>query len=61
MIQPNFVLPQQMSDLEKERRQRTNTLSSGGLVTNALKMLSAACDHPDGIVSNLTRCLAEDS
>ena len=39
-----------MSDLEKERRQRTDTLSSGGLVTKALKMLSA--DQPDGVVSN---------
>lgn len=40
-----------MSDLEKERRQRTDTLSSGGLVTKALKMLSAASDQPEGMVS----------
>ncbi|KAI0223616.1 Cilia- and flagella-associated protein 47 [Lamellibrachia satsuma] len=42
----------QMSDLEKERRQRTDTLSSGGLVTKALKMLSAASDQPEGMARN---------
>ena len=40
-----------MSDLEKERRKRTDTLSSGGLVTKALKRLSAATEDSDAMVS----------
>ncbi|KAK2169816.1 hypothetical protein NP493_1175g00013 [Ridgeia piscesae] len=38
-----------MSDLEKERRKRTDTLSSGGLVTKTLKRLSAANDDSDAM------------